>query len=179
MEDNKQDLYHQLHLLSDRFTFFLLATSFLVVAFVSLVVLAGELSAKLVLLAHFVAALASFLSVAFFIINYLTAKTAFESGKGKQIEPVKWLAGSLTDIGNFVINPLNYSLKGHMAYTWFVPLVFCVFWGAAWGVVVSWHGPVIFFPGVFVITLFYILTGRYGWGIPKKNTGRGNGATDT
>ncbi len=155
----KSYFYRQLALLSSRFHFFLVATSLLILAFVTLVT--SDLSpAVREPLGHAIAALASCLSMAFFLINYLTATMLKppddkESEPDKEDEPVERLRRFPIDMLGFILNPLNYSVENKACHTWAIPLTFYVFWGVAWGFSLAWIGPLWCFISLLLAFLFW------------------------
>ena len=163
--------YKESDLLFRRFNFLLLLMAFLFAAFVSVVIFDSRLPTSFVCLGHAVAALGSFLSAAFFVINYITVKVINEmqsTESDDKIDPVGWMRHSYKDVINFIINPLKFSKELWASYTWFIPLVFLLFWIAAWWIVLSWIAPIVFLLAMVVIALFYIFTGRYDWRLGKR-----------
>ena len=170
MTQDMERFYKESDLLFRRFNFFLLSIAFLVAAFVSVVTSDSRLPTSFVCLGHAVAALGSVLSAAFFVINYVTVKFINEiqsAGADDRIDPVGWMRHSYKDVINFMINPLKFSKELWASYTWFIPLLFLLFWIAAWWIVFSWIAPIALFLAMVVIALFYIFTGRYDWRVGK------------
>jgi hypothetical protein len=155
----KSYFYRDLGLLSSRLHFFLVAISFLILAFVTLVT--SDLSpAVREPLGHAIAALASCLSMAFFLINYLAATMlkppdGKETNPDKEDEPAERLRRFPIEMVGFVLNPLNYSVEKKACHTWAIPLTFYVFWGVAWGLSLSWIGPLWCFIGLLLAFLFW------------------------
>lgn len=174
MANNNGEFYREIDFLFRRFNFFLLATSFLVAGFVAVVVTNMSSRLELTLLAHAIAALGSFLSAAFFVVNFMAAKVAMEIKKEKKNEPVKWLRESHKDVINFLKNPLTFSKDNPASHTWFIPLVFCSFWLAAWWIVLSWVVPVAFFGTLLFVSLVVYTRrctkkrGKILWTRPKE-----------
>lgn len=182
-EEAQHYFYNELDLLFKRFNFFLVATAFLAVAFVAVVTSGGK---GLIQLAHAIAALASFLSIAFFVINYLNVKIVkirsdylrdevpkldaklslfalhrrigdyLDERIKKEINATQLLHDFLGDLWR-LREPLELSKEKPAVHTWVIPLVFYAFWFASWRIVSSWRAPLVFLGALLLVVALYVL----------------------
>lgn len=184
-EQAQHYLYKELGLLFQRFNFFLVANSFLVVAVVGLVVSTNGLGGTNDTLTKLIVAiimLGGFISLAFGVINYINAKivkvrrdyldievpkidagsSLFDMHKrmgqhlSEGLEPSKWLRDLVPTLLRVFGDPLKLS-KDEIAYhTWLIPLVFYVFWMAFWWILSPWWYPVAFTGFLLFVLAIYI-----------------------
>ena len=185
-EKKRDKFYREVDLLFSRFHFFLVATSFLILAFVTLVT-SNLCPTVREPLGHAIAAFASCLSIAFFLINYLTAtmlkppndkkqkpdiedklnerdQSDKEQKLDKEDVPIERLSRFPVGMVKFILDPLNYSVDHKACHTWVIPLAFYVFWGVAWGISLSWIGPLWCLIGLLLLFLSWTCTAKLGLG---------------
>jgi len=183
-------LHTNLKLLYDRLNFFLVATAFLIGALVAAVVESHFFNMEihkalpLIILLHLIAAVGFILALLFTGMNYMNAKmiagmqcNLMESEDPSKFEkhPYAWVKGIIEtkwratpsellekDLKGFICSPLTYSKDNPSAHTWFIPLIFVIFWVLLWFTVPTWgvHKGYFAFPagfvGISLIYLFYI-----------------------
>lgn len=182
-EEAEHYFYNELDFLFKRFNFFLVATAFLAMAFVAVVTSDTK---GLIQLAHAMATLASFLSIAFFVINYLNVKVvkirsdylrdevpkldaklslfALHRRMGdylnerikREINATQLFHDFLGDLWR-LRDPLELSKEEPACHTWVIPLVFYAFWFASWWIVSSWRPPSVFLGVLLLVAALYVL----------------------
>ena len=115
--------------ISTRLHYFLVAMSFLVLAFVTVV--ANDVT---IFLVHLIAIVGSFLSLWFFIMQYsaVSKDDSNISPEQKTKEPVDQLGYCISAAFNSLIDFVNFSRQHRGTHSWFIPLIFCGFWFLAW-----------------------------------------------
>ncbi|MFC1944645.1 hypothetical protein ACFLX5_04045 [Chloroflexota bacterium] len=182
-EKAQKYLFDELDLLSRKLNYFLIATAFLVAAYVASVTSANEIQK----LSHAIASLACFISIAFFIVNYINARIVnIRSNYFRKIpknvksnwspfqmhkhlvdnlhgnsKPKEWL--KVKELSRYLwataIRPFSRTEEDMAAHTWVIPLILFIFWLVVWGVVSSWFAPLIFLGAVLllmVIRLYWV-----------------------
>ncbi len=162
-EPGRQQLSHQSDLLFHRFNFFLTGTAFLITAF-AIIVVSDRLDSDatdghLLILAHAVNAVGFYIALIFVIINYFMTKVIAELRRyvldiegGEYVgPPLTYIEGRLEDIkerplvcdflrelGRLVWSPFGAGERNPAPHTWFIPLLFIIFWGFTWFAVLPW-----------------------------------------
>lgn len=182
-------LHTNLKLLYDRLNFFLVGTAFLIAAIVTGVIESHffntEIQDKawpLILLLHLISAVGFIVALLFTSTNYLNAKMIgrmqsklMEADAPKNLEttdPYAWVEGIIKtewrvtpseflkkDLKGFICSPVTYSKDNPSAHTWFMPLIFVIFWVLLWFTVPTWGLNKVYFavPGGCVgILLIYL-----------------------
>jgi hypothetical protein len=144
----------------DRFNSFLVATAFLIAAFITLAIY-YEQSCDLLLLAYAVNAVALYLATFFTVANYhgalcinyaLDIKSEEVEGRN---EPHKLLWYWLKGLIHFPLKPFSESIP--VVHTWLIPFLFCLFWLTTWfGVLPVRWVPSLIGVGVPLIYLFLL-----------------------
>ena len=125
----------QLKFALDRFNSFLVATAFLIAAFVSLVIYYDRHS-ELLLLGYAVNAVGLYLAAFFTIASYhgamciRFASTPQDKDAQGRDEPRTLFRSMIKSLVRFPFEPFAENIP--LVHTWLIPLLFCLFWLATW-----------------------------------------------
>ena len=134
--------YEEIKQVQQRFNYFLIATSFLFLAFLTMITRGFpdiELMGEVII--HITAIFGMGFSFYFFLINYNQARVADEVSEKKITEPI--LGNEIkTRIGEAIGDALCYlfkvkefTTKRRVSYTWLTPFAFLILWFVVW---LSW-----------------------------------------
>lgn len=176
--------YTEVGLVQQRFNFFLVAVSFLFLAFATLV--SGVTDQGGMAIAILIAVFGGGISLYFSIINYLQAEVARLVGEKRYCEPiadtekktVDWLLNRWCDAWKYpfkAIRPSQWAKLGPVSYTWFVPFAFFLLWLAVLGFFLGcwWRFSVLAVP--LLITVSLLLCFWLGKRRTSRRTGTVNG----
>jgi len=128
------EFYEQINQVQQRFNYFLIATSFLFVAFVTLVTSSTPNLCKMIIA---VASFGILLSLYYFEISYHQTRVAQTVRDNKisdpskiKVEPKKWTLESICDAFAyfFPFRAFKFAKERPANYTWVIPIGFTLFW---------------------------------------------------
>jgi len=127
--------YEELNQVLHRFNYFLVFTSFMFVAFVTLITSSKSNDLDWMIIA--VAIVGIILSLFFFQVNYQQTRVACEVAKHKlntplppeYVETKRWMRDSFSDTARYLRREFSYIAKERPAsHTWIIPFAFILFW---------------------------------------------------
>ncbi|APH13048.1 hypothetical protein ASJ33_07705 [Dehalococcoides mccartyi] len=127
--------YTEVEHVQQRFHFFLVLMSFLIVAFVTLVINIDANPFCLPLICILIG-FGFILSIYFSLISYFQTRVIMQVSEGKLCSPVagdkrkstEWLSEWLPDHFEYLFSPFDFNKKSPVSHTWFVPSLFALLW---------------------------------------------------
>lgn len=131
--------YEEINQVQQRFNFFLIATSFLFLAFITMITsrfpYIGQMGDVII---HITAFFGIAFSFYFFQINYHQARVADEVSEKKLTRPLlpkerkTRIKEGIRDAFCYLCKAKEFATARAVSYTWYIPFMFCVLWFIVW-----------------------------------------------
>ena len=127
--------YEELNQVLQRFNYFLVATSFMFVAFVTLITNSKNNDLDWIII--FVAIVGILGSLFFFQINYHQTRVAKKVKdqklktplSSKDVDTERWIGDAFSDVAEYIRRHFRYiATERPASHTWFIPFVFIIIW---------------------------------------------------
>jgi hypothetical protein len=137
-----EQFYEEIKQVQQRFNYFLIATSFLLLAFLTMIT-RGFPDIELMgdVIVHITAIFGMVFSLYFLLINYNQARVANEVSEKKITEPILGedikvrIGEAIGDAFCYFFKAREFTTKRRVSYTWFIPFAFLILWFVIW---LSW-----------------------------------------